>query len=154
MVKSHVINYWEQKLRSNAAPLLSLNYFNPEFMSLVKPHPLILTAGSSPYEVTKSRVQALFLSGRYRTEQLCSHWSSNTEGLCLLTSCLGLGIKEDLELILISCRSLAGTRERLVNFTIKYSKSVPLLSPIMLDSPNQTILSSVNSYLIALLSLK
>ena len=59
-----------QRLLSPAALLLSLNYFNPEFMSLLKPRPLILTAGTSPYEVTKARVKTLFLSGRYCTEQL------------------------------------------------------------------------------------
>ena len=62
--------------------------------------------------------------------------------LRVYVSRLGLGIKE---LILISCRSLAGTRERLVNFTIKYSKSVPLLSPIMLafTKPNHPYCSVI-----------
>ena len=125
LVKKHVINFWEQKLRSDAEPLLSLSYFRPEFMSLVKPHPLLVTAGASPYEVSKARVQALFLSGRYRTEQLCRHWSSNSDGHCLLPSCSGLGVNEDLEHILLKCGSLASTRERLCSFTLKYVKSLP-----------------------------
>ena len=47
----HVINFWELKLRADADPLLSLKYFKPEFMSLLKPHPLLVTAGAHPYEV-------------------------------------------------------------------------------------------------------
>ena len=64
LTKKHVLNYWELKLCEEAAPLTSLRYFNPNYMSLSKPHPIISTAVSSPYEVTKARVQALFLSGR------------------------------------------------------------------------------------------
>ena len=90
LVKSHVIDYWERKLREEAAPETSLIFFKPHFMSLHSPHPLWLTAGSNPYEENKTTVQARMLSGRYRTEALCSHWSSNTEGLCLLTSCTHL----------------------------------------------------------------
>ena len=71
LVKKHVVNYWEMKLRMMASPLSSLKYFKPSFMSLTRPHPLFTTEGSSPYEVAKARVQALLLSGRYRTEVLC-----------------------------------------------------------------------------------
>ena len=132
LVKKQVINFWELKLRGDAEPLLSLSYFKPEFMSLVKPHPLLVTAGASPYEVAKARVQALLLSGRYRTELLCRHWSSNSEGFCLLPSCLGLGVKEDLEHILLKCGSLAGTRERLCCFTSKHAMSLPHLCSTLL----------------------
>ena len=85
-----------------------------------------------PYEVAKARVQALLLSGRYRTELLCRHWSSNSEGFCLLPSCLGLGVKEDLEHILLKCGSLAGTRERLCSFTSKHAMSLPHLCSTLL----------------------
>ena len=44
LVKKHVIDYWEQKLRHEAAPLTSLEFFNPRFMSLSSPHPIWTTA--------------------------------------------------------------------------------------------------------------
>ena len=73
LAKKKVIDYWEQKLKMESNPLNLLKYFKPNFMSLVSPHPIFLSAGSSSYEVTKAGVQALFLSGRYRTEKLCRY---------------------------------------------------------------------------------
>ena len=142
LVKKHVMNFWEKKLRDDASPLLSLGYFKPQYMSLAKPHPLFSTAGASPYEVTKAGIQALFLSGRYRTEMLSSHWSSNPGGFCLCPSCDGLGVQEDLEHILLYCGSLSPTRRRLINFTINYAKTVPALSDTILDltKPTQPLL--------------
>ena len=132
LFKKHVLSYWEVKLRLEAEPLQSLQYFKPQYMSLAKPHPLLTTAGPSPYEVTKSRIQALLLSGRYRTEQLCSKWSANNLGFCQTPMCQGKQIMEDIEHILLHCISLASTRARLVDFTIKYSTSVPFLRDILL----------------------
>ena len=129
-VKNKVISYWEAKLRLEASGLTSLKYFHPENMSLSSPHPLWLTA-SSPYEVSKATVQAQMLSGRYRTELLCSHWSTNTNGWCLTPSCTGLNVKEDLEHILVYCPSLAITRKNLLSFTLKYARANPILYPIL-----------------------
>ena len=140
-VKKYVLNYWELKLRMMSTPLSSLKYFQPSYMSLTRPHPLLTTAGSSPYEVVKARVQALLLSGRYRTELLCSKWSTNTGGYCCTPGCKGRNIKEDTEHILLHCSSLALTRTWLVSFTLKYSLSVPFLSEILLSmtQPNHTM---------------
>ena len=118
LAKKHVINYWEKKLRGEAESLTSLKYFKPDFMSLMKPHPIFSSAGPSPYETTKAAVQALFLSGRYRTERLCRHWSSNKGGHCLLPACAEHKILEDEEHILLHCASLSNTREWLVSFTL------------------------------------
>ena len=118
--------------------LISLKFFKPSYMSLAKPHPLLTTAGPSPYEVTKARVQVLFLSGRYRTELLCSKWSPNTGGFCQTPMCLGKHISEDIEHILLKCRSLDKVRERLVKFTLNYSLSVPFLSDILLTMTQPT----------------
>ena len=85
LVKKKVISYWEVRLREESCLLSSLTYFRPDYMSLCKPHPLWRTAGSSPAKVTKATVQALLLSGRYRTEGLMKHWSSNKSGFCLLS---------------------------------------------------------------------
>ena len=62
-------------MRNEAALLPSLAHFKPEYMSLSSPHPLWLSAGTSPYEVIKATVQATMLYGRFRTEKLCRHWS-------------------------------------------------------------------------------
>ena len=73
------MDYWEQVLRLKAASLTSLAYFKPNFMSLVKPHPLWTTAGSSPSKMSMATVQARMVSGRYRSELLCSNWSKNSD---------------------------------------------------------------------------
>ena len=136
LIKKHVINFWEIYLRTEAAELTSLEYFKPQFMSLKTPHPLFLAAGSSPYEIAKAGVQAVMLSGRYRTERLCRFWSNNPSGYCLAPSCAGLAVSEDIEHILSSCSSLSPVRERLINFTIEYSKTVPVLSQMILGLTN------------------
>ena len=138
LAKKHVTNYWEQKLQDEASPLPSLRFFKPNFMSLATPHPIFLSAGSSPYEVVKGGVQALFFSGRYRTESLCRYWSRNPHGYCLAPTCAGKEIIEDEEHILLNCASLATTRQNLVSFTIKFTKTFPLLSNILLAFTNPT----------------
>ena len=83
LIKSHVVDYWEQTLRGEASLLPSIPNFKPEFMSLKKPHPIWATAGSSTYEVSKAIQQARFLSGRYRSESLMKHWNNkNKQGYC------------------------------------------------------------------------
>ena len=132
------MNYWEQKLCAEASVLSSLTHFKPAFMSLTRPHRIYSTAGASPYEVTKACIQGVFLSGRYRTELLCRHWSSNTEGYCQLPLCSGMGFVEDIDHIFIHCNSLSLTRERLSMFTQKYAMNVPSLSSciLKLTTPN------------------
>ena len=88
LTKSRVIDHWEQKLRAEAYPLLSLKSFNPSFMSLQQPHPIWSTAGSKSYEVSKAIQQARLLSGRYRTQSLLSHWGSDSNGHCLAPGCV------------------------------------------------------------------
>ena len=92
-----------------------------------------MTAGSSPYEVTKAFVHGLFLSGQYRTELLCSNWSPNTDGLCLCPSGVGQQAEENVEHILLHCGSLGPVRERLVAFTLNLSKAQPHLSATLLS---------------------
>ena len=133
LVKSHVQDYWQEKLRARADPntLSSLSFFKPYFMSLSKPHPLWTTAGPNPYETNKAIVQARMLSGRYRTEGLCRFWSTNPEGTCLLPECSHLLAKEDITHILITCKSLAEVRNRLIKFFTSYSNKNPYLSSII-----------------------
>ena len=83
--------------------------------------------------VTKPCTQARFISGRYRTELLCSHWSSNPGGYCLCRSCVGLFISENIEHVLLHCGSLLSTRLRLSKFPLKYAMTVTLLSRTILE---------------------
>ena len=119
MIKSRVIDYWEKTLRAEAEPLLSLTYLKPSFMSLTKTHPLWSTAGCSPSKVAMATIQARMVSGRYRTEYLCRHWSSNKTGVCLLSEQCKTSI-EDLPHILCLCPALQHTREKLVSYTLSY----------------------------------
>ena len=79
-VKLKITQFWQEKLRASAARLKdsSLCYFNPDFMSLVKPHPLWTTCGANSYETNKACIQAKYLSGRFRTDKLLSHFSKKT----------------------------------------------------------------------------
>ena len=111
LVKSRITDHWEVKLRLEASFLPSLAYFHPQFMSLAKPHPLWLSAAANPHEVTKAVQQAKFLSGRYRTESLCSHWSSNKGGFCLSPTCSNQ--IETIDHILVHCQAYSTTRDKL-----------------------------------------
>ena len=106
-------------------------------MSLSSPHPLWTTAGSSPAKVSMATIQTHMISGRYRSESLCRHWSKNKQGFCLLSPGCSATV-EDLPHILQSCSGLAPVREKLVNFTIKYSKNVPAISELVLNLSNPT----------------
>ena len=125
LVHKKIISHWEFELRQEAEVLPSLEYFKPNFMSLTRPHPLFLTAGSSSYETTKATVQAKMLSGRYRTKRLCRHWSLNKQVVCLLSTCSDLYISEDLPHILAKFRALESTRSRLMKFTEKRVRNLP-----------------------------
>ena len=131
MVKKSIINYWEVKLRAEAALLPSLEYFHPQYMSLISPHPVWTTAGPLSYHVAMSTVQATMISGRYRTEMLCSNWSPNSTGCCQAPSCQGLDLQEDLHHILAVCSSLQPSRYRLVDFTSKFCLKYPVIEPIV-----------------------
>ena len=136
LVQQKITDYWEKLLRAEADHLESLEYFNPNYMSLSKPHPIFLSAYSSSYEIVKATVQAVFLSGRYRTERLSRFWLKNPDGFCLSSSCDGLQIQEDLPHILLNCRSLAPTRAKLAAFTLHYARLNPEVSDIVLTFTN------------------
>ena len=137
LVKGKVVNFWENYLRAQAAPLTSLLYFKPLYMSLTTTHPIWSSAGSSPAKVTMASVQARMLSGRYRTEALCSNWKINCTGLCLLSQSCSSSV-EDLEHILSHCTALDPTRTKLMDFTIHYCRDVPDLSNLILSFINVT----------------
>ena len=129
LVKKNVVDFWEQKLRHDSSPLESLQYFHPEYMSLSSPHPIWKTAGASPTKVVMASVQALLISGRFRTEALCSHWSTNSSGFCKLSnSCQTV---ENVEHFLKDCSALDKTRKNLSEFTNSYCTSHPEIKTIV-----------------------
>ena len=114
-VKAKVIDFWETKLRNETEFLPSLSYFHPQFMSLFKTHRLWTTAGPKPYEVSKARIQSLFLGSQYRCGQLTKHWSaSNPMGLCSFSPCTKYNIVESPEHILLCCPAHDQIREHLL----------------------------------------
>ena len=130
IVQSRVFDYWEITLRKEASPLSSLKYFNPAFMSLKRPHPIWSTVGSSPAKVAMATVQAQMLSGRYRTQHLCSLWSQNTSEYCKLSDeCATTA--EDIEHILKFCPGLSSTRKKLQNYCLSYCENYDAIKPIV-----------------------
>ena len=113
LIKSKITDFWEQKLRSEAAPLTSLFYFKPSYMSLARPHAIWWTAGANSYEVSKAVIQCRMLSGRYRTLLLTSNWSVSGESCCRAPSCSQT--EESLEHILLDCPAYADVRLNLVD---------------------------------------
>ena len=124
LVKSKFLSYWEIVLREEAFHLKSLCYFQPQFMSLSKPHPLWLTAGHSPRKVSMALIQAIMLSGRYRSNSLKRHWSKTNDGACTLTpECSN--VVEDIHHIIAFCPALKEVRMNLLKFTSEYSSCLP-----------------------------
>ena len=63
------------------------------------------------------------LSGKYHTQQHCSHWSPDVDGKCLLShNCTE---NEDIAHILTSCNALEQTRAKLLKFTEAYLIHAP-----------------------------
>ena len=136
LVKEAVVSYWENILREEASKLPSLEFFVPGNHSLQYPHPLWTTAGSNIFECHKSTVLAKMISGRYRTEYLSRHWTSNKLGFCLLDSCSE--VVGDLEHLLIVCPGLDIVRTRMREmFLTRTTKLIPLHQLItrILSSP-------------------
>ena len=107
----------------------SLQYLDTRFLSLQKPHPILTSAGRNVYEIRKAVIQVRMLSGRYRSELLCSHWSGNKDGYCRASECVRQ--PEDLEHILLHCPSLSETRLRLVRFWVDSTENNPVTFSII-----------------------
>ena len=138
LVKAKILDYWEKKLRAEAALLPSLNYFYPQFMSLCHPHKLWTTAGNNPFEVAKARVQLLFLSNQYPCARVSRHWSAeNPEGLCTYPLCHTQRLVESREHILLYCPAYNTARERIITTCLESSNpSVKILLTKYLVSSN------------------
>ena len=117
LVKKKVIDFWQNQLRDEASTdnRPSLKYFKPQYMSLLKPHPLWTTSQANPFEINKSLVVAKLLSGQYRSDWHTRHWSKdNKEGFCLL--CPGSEVPGTIEHMLISCPTLEDKRVLLFKY--------------------------------------
>ena len=130
LIKSKVVNYWEVKLRAEAASLESVPYFQPDFMSLTRPHPIWSSCGANPFESHKAVTTSRMLSGRYLTDRLQRHWTTNKAGYCLLPSCTPQS-DGSLEHILLYCPALHAARTRMFNLCHKVSKESEELSTLI-----------------------
>ena len=140
LVKTRILVYWQELLRSEASCMKSLEYFKPEQCSLTRPHYIWSSAASNPFECSKSTVLAKMMSGRFRTEVLCKHWSANKMGYCRAPTCLQT--PGTLEHLLVSCPALNSTRERLYDMWLQRSVMFPSLHSTIrgvLDSDVSTI---------------
>ena len=125
LVKAKVIDYWESKLRSEAAFLPSLKFLRPQYMSLTSPHKLLTTAGSKPYEVAKACIQLRFLSSQYSCGQKSRHWSiENPGGWCTFPDCYTYQRTETPEHILLHCPAYEEKRTDMVALCMKISNAI------------------------------
>ena len=123
-IKAKVLDYWEIKLRQEAAFLPSLSYFNTAYYSLSKPHKLWTTAGQKPYEVSKARIQLLFLCSQYPSGSRTRHWSpENPLGLCSFPPCRIEETVETPEHILLDCAAYKLTRKKLISMCLRLKNS-------------------------------
>ena len=136
LVSSKVMDFWEQKLRLSSIPLKSLRYFHPNFMSLKTPHPLWTSCGDNSFEISKAIIQAKFLSGRYRTDSLLSHFEESVNPQCSLCKQQVTG---SLEHLLVLCDSLLQCRSKQFESLEKCSKSSEVSKKIINETYNKSI---------------
>ena len=145
LIKMKIQDFWQSHFRKASAPLPSLKYFRPEYMSLQKPHPIWTTCGNNSYEVAKAVIQAKFLSGRYRSESLTTHFSAGSSPNCSICPEKLIG---SIEHILTICSSLLPVRSQhlkhltesrnLSNFTKEiiqnyFKKPIDMTTQMLLD---------------------
>ena len=124
------MDFWEKKLRREAAQLSSLSYFKPDFYSLASPHPIWTMAGTNPNEVEKAVIQARMLSGRYRCEKLRRHWFHNTAGFCELSPCFDNGEVGSIEHMLLHCSALSSSRSGVLHLWNRTLQEKPELQQL------------------------
>ena len=118
----------------------SLIYFSPQYMSLATPHRIWSTAGNNSYEVSKARVQLLFLASQYPCAKLTRHWSTeNPQGICSFQPCQDINSVESPEHILLHCPAYSQTRQRIISLclNIKEQISHQLVTLFLLSNSSQ-----------------
>ena len=121
LVKLNVLDFWQFKLRADAAQLSSLVYFKPECMTLSKPHLIWTTCGNNSFELNKACIQVKYLSGRFRTDRLLSHFSKENSPFCQLHP--HNPVEGDLLHHLVLCPSLSARRALLFDYWDRISSS-------------------------------
>ena len=130
LVKLNIVQYWQEhltsKVRNNEKEMSSLKYFKPQFMSLLRPHPILTTAGNS-YDTNKIIIQLRMLSGRYRVGSLLKHFSPTNSGICELCN-----LEEETlsHLLLPRCPLLSERRELLITHSRNILKPSPISTEI------------------------
>ena len=125
LIKSKVVDFWPEKLWSEASLLPSLRLFLTEYFSFCQPHRIWTSAGHKPYEVSKARIQLLFLSNQYPCGARLRHCSNeNPLGMCSYPSCRTLNIVETPEYLLLECPAFSFVRERLVSLCLRQQNLV------------------------------
>ena len=149
-VKSNVSDYWKSLLTAEAAGLKSLTYLRPSQYNLKQPALLWLAASGNSFECAKSTIVAKMISGRYRSEDLCKHWSTtNKHGHCLAPTCTD--VIGDLEHMLVVCPALQEVRGKLTKLWLDRSTQSPALNQLIkmvLASPPAVLRSKYSSSLI------
>ena len=129
LYKKIICEYWHGIFVNECKGMSSLKYFRPELYSLVKPHYMWSTSAKHPFESSKSTIWARMISGRFRTEMFCRHYSNNREGYCLSESCDK--VPGTLEHMLFSCPKLSQIRERLYSMWQSKTVMFPTLHAIV-----------------------
>ena len=102
----------------------------PSQFNLKQPSLLWLAARGNSFECAKSMIVAKMISGRYRSEDLCKHWSSSNKlGHCLAPTCSG--VTGDLEHMLVACPALQEVRARLTKLWLDRSTQSPALHQLI-----------------------
>ena len=132
LIKKKIVSYWEDKYRADAAPMDSLKYFNPQFMSPLKPHPIWTTCSSNTFETNKALLVTKLLSGRYYSDWHTRHWSkTNPHGFCVL--CPPQQVPGTIEHLLVSCNALEEKRKFLISYWDMQSEDSPQLNTLMMN---------------------
>ena len=105
----------------------SLKYFKPQFMSLLRPHPILTTVGNNSYKTNKMVIQLRILSARFRSGSLLKYFSPNNSGVCELC----LLEEEDLSHILLPrCPLLMERRALLIEYSRSFLQNHPVCAEL------------------------
>ena len=131
LLKLNIANYWQlflsNKIRNGDQQMSSLKYFKPQFMSLLRPHPILTTVGNNSYETNKMIIQLRMLSGRFRSGSLLKYFSPNNSGVCELC----LLEEEDLSHILLPrCPLLMERRALLIEYSRSFLQNHPVCAEL------------------------
>ena len=126
---ANITDYWQEKLRAHCVNLKSLKYFKPQYMSLTKPHPILLHAKTS-YDTNRIITVCRMISGRFRCGSLTKHFSDHGTDLCELCG----DAAEDLAHILVPhCVHLLDRADMLLRFATDTLSSCTQASILFFD---------------------